>query len=647
MGIILNPLLPSGFDSTGSGSSIGIGTPIAGSSPHAILRVDGSSNLAQIGPLTNGQLIIGSTGNAAVAATLTGTVNQLSVTNNPGAIVLSLPQDIHTLATPTFSSLTLQGASNQLTMSSGVNALTINSGTSAAARTYLIPDVGASSNFLMTEGTQTVNGQKTFTTTQSFTAATGISVTTRANVANLILNSSSLDVTATVGTDILNIGALNADVINIGNPASVVNIQGTVNNVQTTNLNVTDSLITINDGGPASSGGGSGFEVEEAGVATGYVKVSSDRNKWSFKAPAKAGEIELDPPATGTLTINQALFDSKANVTLNNLTTTAINANLLPDSNLSRNIGSSLLNFNALFAQSLTASSGNLTLSAPGAASRIILSALGSIEASNLQIKLVANPTANQDAATKIYVDNAITGLNEFNDSLFRIRNTTDQTRRIAFSAANISTATTRTITMPNADVNLGALADANIAAAAAIARTKIANGSAHRIIVNNASGTLSEAAALTNGQLLVGSTGAAPVAATLTSGLGISVTNGAGTITIANTLANTGDIVPTTFSGVANANNATVTGFAFTAPRRAFTALVSVNVDATTQLNEQFTLQGIRKASSWEMSVDSVGDASLVTFSINASGQVLYSSGIYPGFNSINMIFRAITVGI
>lgn len=40
----------------------------------------------------------------------------------------------------------------------------------------------------------------------------------------------------------------------------------------------------------------------------------------------------------------------------------------------------------------------------------------------------------------------------------------------------------------------------------------------------------------LTNGQLVIGSTGATPVAATITQGTGISVTNGAGTITIAST---------------------------------------------------------------------------------------------------------------
>lgn len=40
----------------------------------------------------------------------------------------------------------------------------------------------------------------------------------------------------------------------------------------------------------------------------------------------------------------------------------------------------------------------------------------------------------------------------------------------------------------------------------------------------------------LTNGQLLIGDTGSDPVGATLTAGTGISITNGAGSITIANT---------------------------------------------------------------------------------------------------------------
>jgi hypothetical protein len=50
------------------------------------------------------------------------------------------------------------------------------------------------------------------------------------------------------------------------------------------------------------------------------------------------------------------------------------------------------------------------------------------------------------------------------------------------------------------------------------------------------ASGLLSSTAAATNGQLLIGSSGNEPVAANITAGTAISVTNGAGSITVANT---------------------------------------------------------------------------------------------------------------
>lgn len=63
---------------------------------------------------------------------------------------------------------------------------------------------------------------------------------------------------------------------------------------------------------------------------------------------------------------------------------------------------------------------------------------------------------------------------NNFDDSLFRIDNHADSTKKIAFSAAGISTATTRTITMPDADVDLGNLTNSNISASAAIAYSKL-----------------------------------------------------------------------------------------------------------------------------------------------------------------------------
>lgn len=57
---------------------------------------------------TNGQLLIGNTtGNTLTKAALTGTANQVVVTNGTGSITLSLPQSIAAASTPTFASLTL------------------------------------------------------------------------------------------------------------------------------------------------------------------------------------------------------------------------------------------------------------------------------------------------------------------------------------------------------------------------------------------------------------------------------------------------------------------------------------------------------------------------------------------------------------
>jgi len=52
-------------------------------------------------------MLVGSTGASPVAASLTGTSNQITVTNGGGSITLSTPQDIATGSSPTFNGLTL------------------------------------------------------------------------------------------------------------------------------------------------------------------------------------------------------------------------------------------------------------------------------------------------------------------------------------------------------------------------------------------------------------------------------------------------------------------------------------------------------------------------------------------------------------
>lgn len=103
-----------------------------------------------------------------------------------------------------------------------------------------------------------------------------------------------IDVTASGGADVLNIGTSNADVINYGYAGTTHNMNGTVFNVFTTNLNVTDKIITLNDGGAAGSGGNVGFEIEEGGVATGYFIQNATRNGFDFQASAITGVATFD-----------------------------------------------------------------------------------------------------------------------------------------------------------------------------------------------------------------------------------------------------------------------------------------------------------------------------------------------------------------
>lgn len=96
----------------------------------------------------------------------------------------------------------------------------------------------------------------------------------------------SFDVKATAGSDVLNIGATNADVINIGRAGATVNFLGTALYEYAANQYVLDKLITLNYNGAAASGIGVGFEIEEGGSITGYLKTNADRTGFSLLSPA-------------------------------------------------------------------------------------------------------------------------------------------------------------------------------------------------------------------------------------------------------------------------------------------------------------------------------------------------------------------------
>lgn len=150
-----------------------------------------TNNLGQLEtvPMMAGQLLIGSNTGAPQAATLTGTTNQVIVANGDGAITLSLPQDIHTGATPTFAGATLNGLLDVTTGGATILGTTsINA--SGTAATNIGNTTGGSVTISVNSGTTDLilQGIASTTTATEFLTLDGTNVRARALTSFLIAN---------------------------------------------------------------------------------------------------------------------------------------------------------------------------------------------------------------------------------------------------------------------------------------------------------------------------------------------------------------------------------------------------------------------------------------------------------------------------
>jgi hypothetical protein len=88
-----------------------------------VLLGSGTGAITATAVLANGQLLIGDNSTDPTVAALTGTSNQVTVTNGAGSITLSLPQSIDTSADVTFDSLTLDDLTAGRVVFSGADGL--------------------------------------------------------------------------------------------------------------------------------------------------------------------------------------------------------------------------------------------------------------------------------------------------------------------------------------------------------------------------------------------------------------------------------------------------------------------------------------------------------------------------------------------
>lgn len=111
-------------------------------------------------------------------------------------------------------------------------------------------------------------------------------------------------------------------------------VQGTTTQVDTTNLQVKDKNILINDGGAAASGDGAGIDIEEDGSVAGFIKVSGSRGEWHLKAP-NSSTLTIDMDANGEIQFDAAKKITVAgDLTVNADTTiSTFGASLVDDAN--------------------------------------------------------------------------------------------------------------------------------------------------------------------------------------------------------------------------------------------------------------------------------------------------------------------------
>ncbi len=129
---------------------------------------------------------------------------------------------------------------------------------------------------------------------------------------------------------------------------------------------------------------------------------------------------------------------------------------------------------------------------------------IGSVGATSGADRVGVNNTPSNYSAAAATVQDHLEGIDaalataggtSFSDADFQITDNTTPTKILKFQVSALTAATTRTITMPDADVDLGGLTNSNIASGAAIALSKLAALTFSRALVSDGSGVVSVSA--------------------------------------------------------------------------------------------------------------------------------------------------------
>ncbi|HSW96636.1 MAG TPA: MerR family transcriptional regulator [Candidatus Saccharimonadales bacterium] len=326
--------------------------------------VDGSTAV-------NGSLLIGN-GSGFSLATLTSTANQIIVTNSVGGITLSLPQDIAATSSPTFSSLTVNAATNQLTLGPVGNSASISVAPQTAPRTITIPSLNASDTFIFANQPDTLSNKTIGSTGLIFSGATS-DITTASNANLTIAPSGSGAIILSKTTQLGFLPSAPASATSLCRDNITNEITACPANASNTTLQLaydSGNIITTTDSRNIAITLASGlttptsFTVTNAGTANAFVLNDTNAATNTSFAIQSGGTNSLTINENGTLSTAGNILTTGGGTILSNGLLTASNGFTQTTGALNITATSGTLALSGLSASSINTGANNLLITA-------------------------------------------------------------------------------------------------------------------------------------------------------------------------------------------------------------------------------------------------------------------------------------------
>ncbi|MGI8419437.1 MAG: MerR family transcriptional regulator, partial [Candidatus Levyibacteriota bacterium] len=545
---------------------------------------------------TNGTLLIGN-GSGYSLATLTGTNNQVNVTNGAGSITLSLPQNIDSTATPTFASQTLSATTNQLILGN-TNTTTISSLAPSSSVVATIPALSADDTFIFAGQVQTLNNKSIGTSGLVFSnAATDITTGTDENltiapngIGQIILSNVTQlpNLSPTVGATVVcrnssdQLSVCSSNALNV-TLQQAYNSGNTITTTDGRNIDFTlgSGLTTQTSFSITNAGTGSAFILNDTNAATN-TSLAIQSNGVNKLTVNENGNLVTTGTLASQATSNQVVLGNTNTTTISALASTAPRTATIPaltaddtfvfanqgQTLSNKTIGSTGLIFSGATTDISTPNGEDLTLTAGGTAN-IVLSSITQVP--NLSAT-VGGTVVCRNSSNQLSVCSS----NALNVTLQQAYNsgntiTTTDGRSIAFTLASGLTTPTSFNLTNNGNATGFALTNAGTGSAFVVNDSNAATNTLLALQSNgitnfavDETGTLTTNGNITQSGATTFSTGTGAIS--LNGSTSVTGTNafsvGTGATTLGGTLGVTGNTSLSTVStsGLATLNSASIT---------------------------------------------------------------------------------------